>query len=69
MKLSALSDRLTGQPMFALLSKAKELEREGKRIIHLEIGDSNFPTPQFIIEEVKKALVPLIKQLNDWSAK
>jgi aspartate aminotransferase len=56
MQLSSLANRLIGQPMFALLSKAKELEKQGKRIIHMEIGDSNFPTPQFIIEETKKAL-------------
>lgn len=56
MQLSTLSNRLVGQPMFQLLAKVKELEKRGKRIIHMEIGDSNFPTPEFVIDVTKRAL-------------
>lgn len=34
----------------ALLARAKELEAEGKDIIHMEIGEPDFPTPAPIVE-------------------
>ena len=37
MDLSKLSERLDGQPMFQLLSIAKDLEKQGSKIIHFEI--------------------------------
>ena len=54
--LSNLSQRLTGQPMFKLLAEAKTLEREGKKILHFEIGDSCFSSPQCAKDAVKNAL-------------
>jgi len=54
--LSAVSNRLTGQPMFKLLHKAQALEREGRRILHFEIGDCNFPSPPCAVEAAKHAL-------------
>jgi aspartate/methionine/tyrosine aminotransferase len=36
--------------------RARELERQGKHVIHLEIGEPDFPTPAHIIEATKKAL-------------
>lgn len=36
--------------VMALLARAKELEAEGKDIIHMEIGEPDFPTPQPIID-------------------
>ena len=47
-KLSELSNRIDGQPMFKLLDKVKKLEMEGKNIIHFEIGDPDFETPKNI---------------------
>ncbi|MFL2664945.1 MAG: pyridoxal phosphate-dependent aminotransferase [Dehalococcoidia bacterium] len=41
---------------FEVLAKAKELERQGRSIIHLEIGEPDFDTPQHIIDSAKKAL-------------
>ena len=56
-KLSELSNRIDGQPMFKLLDKVKKLEVEGKEIIHFEIGDPDFRTPENIsnagIEAIK----------------
>jgi aspartate aminotransferase len=54
--LSAVSRRLTGQPMFKLLHKAQAMEREGRRILHFEIGDCNFPSPQCAVDAAKYAL-------------
>lgn len=39
-----------------ILSKAQNLEREGKDVIHLEIGEPDFPTPKPILDEGINAL-------------
>jgi aspartate/methionine/tyrosine aminotransferase len=41
---------------FEVLARAKALERQGKSIIHLEIGEPDFDTPQNIKEAAVKAL-------------
>jgi aspartate aminotransferase len=35
---------------FAVLARATELERQGREIIHLEIGEPDFPTPPHVCE-------------------
>jgi aspartate/methionine/tyrosine aminotransferase len=50
MKLSDAAYRLEGQKMFQILSRAKELEREGKKILHFELGDPDFDTPRNIVD-------------------
>ncbi len=39
-----------------ILRKANDLERDGKKIVHLELGEPDFPTPKVIVESAKKAL-------------
>jgi aspartate/methionine/tyrosine aminotransferase len=46
----------TGAGIFDVLSKAEALEREGREILHFEIGQPDFPTPQHVKEAAKKAL-------------
>jgi aspartate/methionine/tyrosine aminotransferase len=41
---------------FAVLVKARALEAQGKNIIHLEIGEPDFPTPRNVVDAGKKAL-------------
>jgi aspartate/methionine/tyrosine aminotransferase len=41
---------------FEVLAKARALEAQGKKIVHLEIGEPDFDTPQFIKDAAKKAL-------------
>ena len=41
---------------FEVLVRARELERQGKHVIHLEIGEPDFPTPAHIVEAAKQAL-------------
>lgn len=41
---------------FIVLARAKELERQGKKIIHCEIGQPDFDTPAHIKEAAKRAL-------------
>ncbi len=55
-QFSTIANNLTGQPMFALLKRAKDMEREGKKIIHFEIGDPNFDSPKSAVNATKLAL-------------
>ncbi|MEW5702842.1 MAG: pyridoxal phosphate-dependent aminotransferase [Candidatus Zixiibacteriota bacterium] len=41
---------------FEVLARARHLESQGRRVIHLEIGEPDFDTPAHIIEEGIKAL-------------
>jgi aspartate aminotransferase len=50
--LSHFAGRLVGQSMFQVLQMAKDLERQGKKLIHFEIGDSHLEMP---LEVKKKA--------------
>ena len=34
-----------GEAAFEMLARATELERQGKSIVHLEIGEPDFDTP------------------------
>jgi aspartate/methionine/tyrosine aminotransferase len=48
--------RIGVESAFEVLVRARELERQGKHVIHLEIGEPDFPTPAHIIEAAKRAL-------------
>ncbi|MEO0088379.1 MAG: aminotransferase class I/II-fold pyridoxal phosphate-dependent enzyme, partial [candidate division WOR-3 bacterium] len=56
MPLSFRMKLLGTETAFDVLVRAKELERQGKNVIHLEIGEPDFDTPQNIKEAAKKAL-------------
>ena len=54
-----LADRLEGIAPFhvmAILARARELEAQGRDIIHLEIGEPDFPTPEPILRAAMSAL-------------
>ncbi len=55
-KMAEITKGLVGQPMFKLLRIAGEMEKAGCRILHFEIGDSDFKAHQHIIEGTKQAL-------------
>lgn len=48
--------RSTGAGIFNVLAKAKALEREGKKILHFEIGQPDFNTPEHVKDAAKQAL-------------
>jgi len=48
--------RLGTEQAFHVLARAKQAEREGKDMIHMEIGDTDFKTPQAIVDAAIKAL-------------
>ncbi len=52
MRLANRMSLLKTENSFVVLAKANQLEREGRNIIHLEIGDTDFDTPSNIINVV-----------------
>jgi aspartate/methionine/tyrosine aminotransferase len=48
--------RLGTETAFEVLSRAKALERQGKSILHLEIGEPDFDTPSNVVEAAVAAL-------------
>jgi aspartate aminotransferase len=56
MKLADRMSRLGTETAFEVLARAKQLEKKGKDIIHLEIGEPDFDTPNNIKEAAIKAL-------------
>ena len=57
MPVLANRQKLLGtETAFETLAKAKRLEAEGKNIIHLEIGEPDFDTPDNIKQSAKKAI-------------
>ncbi|MBU2564805.1 MAG: pyridoxal phosphate-dependent aminotransferase [Candidatus Thermoplasmatota archaeon] len=56
MKYAPSLDRLHSEAAFEVLAKAKALERKGKRVLHFEIGEPDFNTPEIVKDEAKKSL-------------
>jgi aspartate/methionine/tyrosine aminotransferase len=56
MRLAARMSRIGTESAFEVLAKARALEQQGQHIIHLEIGQPDFPTPSHIVEAGKRAL-------------
>lgn len=42
--------------MFQILAVARELERQGKEILHFELGDPDFDTPENIVQSAIESL-------------
>ena len=56
MKLAQKMSRIGTESAFEVLARARALEKQGRNIIHLEIGEPDFPTPRHIVEAGKRAL-------------
>jgi len=56
MKLADRMSRIGTESAFEVLAKARALEKQGKHVIHLEIGEPDFPTPAHVVEAGQKAL-------------
>jgi aspartate/methionine/tyrosine aminotransferase len=56
MKISENISKLGTETAFKVLAEAKKLEKEGKEIIHLSLGQPDFRTPEHIIDATIKAL-------------
>ncbi|HEV8306552.1 MAG TPA: pyridoxal phosphate-dependent aminotransferase [Methylomirabilota bacterium] len=56
MNVAERMSRLGTESAFEVLARARALERQGKEIVHLEIGEPDFDTPVHIREAAKRAL-------------
>src|SRR5712691_11856447 len=56
LRLAERMSRLGTETAFEVLNRARQLERQGKDIIHLEIGEPDFDTPANIINSAVDAL-------------
>ena len=56
MRLARRMSRLGTESAFEVLAQAVALESAGRRVIHLEIGEPDFPTPPHVVAAVEAAL-------------
>src|SRR6516164_1685936 len=56
MQLAEKMSRIGTESAFEVLARARELEKQGKKVIHLEIGEPDVQTPAHIVEAGKRAL-------------
>jgi aspartate aminotransferase len=55
-KFARRMDEIGTETAFEVLAKARKLEAQGRNIVHLEIGEPDFPTPPNIVEAAERAL-------------
>ena len=55
-RLSSVSNLLKGQKMFQVKEAAAKLERNGKDVVHMELGDPDFDAPSKAITAAKHSL-------------
>jgi aspartate aminotransferase len=56
MQLAQRMRRIEIESAFDVLVKARALEAQGRDVVHLEIGEPDFPSPPNVIEAAKRAL-------------
>src|SRR5664279_40588 len=56
MTLAERMSRIGVESAFDVLVRARALEAQGRSVIHLEIGEPDFPTPPHVVAAAKKAL-------------
>ncbi len=56
MQLAQRMTRIGIESAFEVLVKARALEKQGRSIVHLEIGEPDFPTPAHVVEAGQRAL-------------
>jgi aspartate aminotransferase len=56
LRLAGRMSRLGTETAFEVLNRARQLEKQGKEIVHLEIGEPDFDTPANVIEAGVDAL-------------
>lgn len=53
---SSRTEQISSFIVMDVLERAQQLEREGRSIVHLEIGEPDFPTPECICEGARDAI-------------
>src|SRR5579862_3068190 len=55
-RIAAAVDRLGSENAFEVLARARQLEAQGRRVVHMEIGEPDFDTPDHIKKAAAEAL-------------
>jgi aspartate/methionine/tyrosine aminotransferase len=50
------AEKLFGESAFEVLGRARKLEAQGRDVVHLEVGQPDFPTPEHICEAAIRAI-------------
>lgn len=56
-ELSLGANRIYGEAAFEVLAKAREMEKQGKKILHFEIGEPDMETPAHIVQAGIRAIM------------
>ncbi len=56
MKIQPRAQRFTVESAFEVLARARQLESQGRSVVHLEIGQPDFPTPRHICDAAIEAM-------------
>ena len=56
MRISSRMAGVRGEGAFEVLVRARQLEAQGRSVVHMEIGEPDFPTAPHIVEAAKQAL-------------
>lgn len=55
-RIASAVARLGSENVFGIVARARQLEAEGRRVVHMEIGEPDFDTPEFIKQAAVDAL-------------
>ena len=55
--ISKRASKFTSFIVMDVMAKAEELERKGENVIHMEVGEPDFPTPKVITKAANEALM------------
>jgi aspartate aminotransferase len=55
-RIAAAVERLGSENAFEVLARARQLEAQGRRVVHMEIGEPDFDTPEHIKKAAAEAL-------------
>jgi aspartate aminotransferase len=55
-RIAAAVERLGSENAFEVLARARQLEAQGRRVVHMEIGEPDFDTPDHIKKAAAQAL-------------
>ena len=56
MKIAKNVNRLGSEAVYSIFAKTKKLEKQGKKIIDLSLGQSDFKSPKHVVDATIKAL-------------
>jgi len=55
--ISKRASKFTSFIVMDVMARTEELERQGEKVIHLEVGEPDFPTPEIICRAARDALL------------